>query len=297
MIRVAAWQYPIERVAQLAAWRDKLDAGVAAAAAAGAGLLVVPEYAAMELTAALPADAQATLAGQLAGLQPLYPAYVAAYADAARRHRIAIVGGSFPVERAPGVYVNRLVVHGAAGGATTVDKLQMTRFERERWGISAGAGQVVIELPALDGLRLGVAICYDAEFPLIARRLAAAGADLLAVPSCTDALAGYYRVRVACQARALENQCYVLQAPTVGDAPWSIAVDANVGAAALYAPPDQGFPDDGIVAIGPLSQPHLLIAELDRARVAHARADGAVLGHRDWDLPGHVQGEVARAAL
>jgi predicted amidohydrolase len=291
---VAAWQYPIEPLASIAAWRGKLDAAIAEAAARGAGLCVVPEYAAMELTSLLPAAAQATLAGQLAALQPLHPEYVAAYAAAARRHRIAIVGGSFPVELAPGRFVNRLFVHGPTGAAVAVDKLQMTRFEHERWGISPGRGQAVISLGAL---RLGVAICYDAEFPLLVRRLTAAGAQLIAVPSCTDALAGYHRVRVACQARALENQCYVVQAPTVGHAAWSIAVDDNVGAAAVYAPPDHGFPPDGVVAIGPLSEPHLLIAELDLALVDAARADGAVLGHRDWDAPAHLTGEVRHLAL
>jgi len=294
VITVAAWQYPIEQLSSFAAWRDKLDAGIAAAAARGAALCVVPEYAAMELTSLLPADAQATLAGQLAALQPLHADYVAAYADAARRHRIAIVGGSFPEQVAAGEYRNRLRVHGPSGAAIAVDKLQMTRFEREQWGIAPGAGQSVI---ALGELKLGVAICYDSEFPLIARRLAVAGANVLAVPSCTDALAGYYRVRVACQARALENQCYVIQAPTVGKAPWSIAVDDNVGAAAVYTPSDRGFPADGVLAIGPMSEPHLLVAELDLALVDGARRDGLVLGHRDWELPGHLAGAVTHEIL
>lgn len=289
MITVAAWQYPIEQLASFEAWRAKLDAGIAAAAARGAALCVVPEYASMELTSLLPAEAQATLDGQLAALQPLFPAYLAAYEDAARHHRIAIVGGSFPERGAGGEYRNRLRVHGPSGAAIAVEKLQMTRFERERWGIAPGAGQTVI---AIGELRLGVAICYDSEFPLIVRRLAAAGANVIAVPSCTDALAGYYRVRVACQARALENQCYVVQAPTVGLAPWSIAVDENVGAAAVYTPSDRGFPADGVLAIGPLSEPHMLIAELDLSLVDDARRDGLVLGHRDWELPNHVTGSV-----
>jgi predicted amidohydrolase len=168
----------------------------------------------------------------------------------------------------------------------------MTRFERERWGIAAGRGQTVVEL---DGFRLGVAICYDAEFPLVVRRLAAAGAGVIAVPSCTDTAAGYHRVRVACQARALENQCYVVQAPTVGAAPWSIAVDDNVGSAGVFAPPDRGLPDDGVVALGVYNQPGWLVAELDLDAIARVRADGQVLGHRDWELPGHLGGDVSVA--
>lgn len=287
MINVACWQYPLERLASLDAWREKLDAGIALAAARNASLCIVPEYASMELTQLLPATGLDT---QLVELQALLPDYLAAYAEASRRHRVAIIGGSFPERLADGRYVNRLRVHTPGGDAIVVDKLQMTRFEAESWGISPGAGQTLVQLGPI---KLGVAICYDSEFPLIVRRLAAAGANLIAVPSNTEALAGYYRVRVACQARALENQCFVAQVPTVGQAPWSLAVDSNVGAAAIYTPSDRGFPADGILAIGPLSEPHMLVTELDLGLVDAARSDGLVLGHRDWDLPAHLAGDVA----
>lgn len=295
MIRIAAWQYPIEALASFDAWRTKLEATVAAAARDNAELLVMPEYAAMELTSLLSAAEQATLATQLAAIQALHEPYLAVLAGAARTHGITIVGGSFPerVENAGG-YRNRLHVFAPAGEPVLVEKLQMTRFERERWGIGGGSAQPVIELGAM---RLGIAICYDAEFPLIVRRLVEAGANVIAVPSCTDGLAGYHRVRVACAARALENQCYVVQAPTVGLAPWSIAVDENVGAAGVFAPCDRGFPDDGVVALGTLNAPQLLVAELDLARVDEVRRDGQVLGYRDWSSPPHHVGDVHRVRL
>jgi len=281
MLRVASWQYPIERVASWDAWLAKLEAGFAEAAARGAKLCVVPEYASMELTALSPAE---TLAAQVAALQPLLPAYLEAYAQLARRHDLVIVGGSFPERLASGEVRNRARIH-AGDAAIVVEKRQMTRFEAERWGVAAGDGQTVIDLGALGGpnVTLGVAICYDAEFPLLVRRLVTAGAQIIAVPSCTDSAAGYHRVRIACQARALENQCYVIQAPTVGVAPWSIAVDDNVGSAGVYAPPDRGFPDDGVIAVGAYCEPGWVVADLDLDAVAQVRRDGQVLNHRDWD--------------
>jgi predicted amidohydrolase len=289
-LRVAAWQYPIERLASWDAWLAKLDAGFAEARGRGAALCVVPEYAAMELTSLTGGD---DLAAQLDALQPVLPRYLDAYAAAARRHGLAIVAGSFPERLASGEVRNRLRVH-TPDGAAVIEKLQMTRFERERWGVAPGTAQTVIDLGAY---RLGVAICYDAEFPLVVRRLVAAGADVIAVPSCTDAPAGYHRVRVAAQARALENQCYVVQAPTVGTAPWSIAVDENVGAAGVYGPPDRGFPDDGVIAQGAYCEPGWLVADLDLDAIARVRADGQVLGHRDWELPGHLAAPVTRVRL
>lgn len=289
-LRVAAWQYPIERLVSWDAWLAKLEAGFAEARGRGAALCVVPEYAAMELTSLTGGD---DLAAQLDALQPILPRYLDAYAALARHHGLAIVAGSFPERIAPGEVRNRLRVH-TPGGAAVVEKLQMTRFERERWGVAPGTAQTVIDLGAY---RLGVAICYDAEFPLVVRRLVAAGAEVVAVPSCTDTSAGYHRVRVACQARALENQCYVVQAPTVGTAPWSIAVDDNVGAAGVYAPPDRGFPDDGVIAQGTYGAPGWVVADIEIDAIARVRADGQVLGHRDWDLPGHLAAPVARARL
>lgn len=97
--------------------------------------------------------------------------------------------------------------------------------------------------------RLGILICYDNEFPMLARRLAEGGADLILAPSCTDTEAGYHRVRIGAQARALENQIAVLQSPTVGLAAWSQALDENIGRAGLFVPPDHGMPKDGVVAL------------------------------------------------
>jgi predicted amidohydrolase len=127
---------------------------------------------------------------------------------------------------------------------------------------------------------------------LIARRLIEAGAELLLVPSCTDTLAGHNRVSLSCRARALENQCFVVHAVTVGAAPWSLALDENHGAAAVVAPVDLGFPSDGVLAQGALDAPCWLHAELDLEALAYVRTHGQVVNHRDWSETNHLQGSV-----
>jgi predicted amidohydrolase len=87
---------------------------------------------------------------------------------------------------------------------------------------------------------------------------------------------------VGAQARALENQCLVVQTPTVGEAAWSPAVDVNIGAAGVYAPPDVGYPEDGVVVRGRMNEAMWVFAELDLDRMAEVRAHGQVLNHRDW---------------
>ena len=88
-------------------------------------------------------------------------------------------------------------------------------------------------------------------------------------------------MRIGCQARALENQCYVVHATTVGSAPWSEAIDVNIGAAGVYAPPEQGFSDTGVVALGEMNTASWVYADIDMQRIEAVRANGQVLNHRD----------------
>jgi predicted amidohydrolase len=194
------------------------------------------------------------------------------------------VAASLPECDEDGVAHNVARIVSPKGAIGEQRKLIMTRFERERWLVE-GSHQINVFETRLG--RLGIAICYDAEFPLIVRAMSEAGASAILVPSCTDSLHGYARVRVAAQARALENQCYVVQSPTVGEAPWSPAVDVSVGAAGVFGPPDLGFPEDGVVALGTLNEPMWLCADLDLAAVARVRREGHVLNDKHWaEQPG-----------
>ncbi len=298
-LTIACCQYPIEPVGSLAVWKKKLDEMISSAVASNAKLCLFPEYAAMELTSALAggqaevdqldeARARTQLAEQLEALQPLAKDAHGVLVELARRHHMWIVGPSLPIS-VRGGYCNRAPIVAPTGTATFVEKLQMTRFERELWGVSEGSRQVVVDA---EFGRFAVALCYDVEFPLIARRLAEAGAELLLVPSCTDAMAGYYRVRIGAAARALENQMIVATAHTVGTATWSLAVDTNVGAAHVFAPADRGFPSDGVIAAGELNRPGWLMSTVNLDDVLRVRSEGQVQGYADWSRPAHTTGIV-----
>lgn len=277
--RIAAAQYPIEFLGDWSRYEGKIGTWVEAAARGGAKLLLFPEYFSMELASLFPAEVHASLPAQLPALQELLPQFLALFAAAARRHDVTICAGSFPVRVAGETYHNRSYLFHPDGRSEFQEKLQMTRFESEQWLIQAGDGVRVFETELG---RIAIAICYDAEFPLIARRQVELGADVILVPSCTDTHAGYWRVRIGSQARALENQCYVVQSSTVGEAPWSPAVDINVGAAAVYSPVDRGFPDDGVLAIGTLNAAQWVYADVDPAGIAEVRRSGQVFNYRDW---------------
>jgi len=283
MTRLAASQYAIELIETWEAYTAHLSAVVREAKRESAELLLLPEYSAMTLTGQLPPDIRSDLHRSIEEIQPMIPSWVELCEELARQHQILFQPGSAPVKDPDGKFRNRAWLFGPDGLIGYQDKQIMTRFEREQWNIHAG----VEGLKAFDTQigRLGILICYDNEFPMLGRRLAELGVELVLAPSCTDTLAGAYRVRIGAQARALENQYAVLSSPTAGEAPWSPAVDENRGRAALYVPSDYGMPASGIIAESEsdaVTQSSLLIADIDLAAVARLRTEGRVPPRRDW---------------
>jgi predicted amidohydrolase len=291
-LRIAAAQYPLDAFASLGDYRDKLARWVAEAAEAGAQLLAFPEYGAMEYAAAAGAVIAGDLTGSLAAVSEATEGMDAAHTELARRHGVHILAASGPSARAGGSYVNAARLIAPSGRIGVQEKLTMTPFE-QGWGVSAGKGLRVFET-ALG--RIGVAVCYDAEFPLLVRAQAEAGAEIVLVPSCTEFVSGHARVRTAALARALENTCVTVLSPTVGDAPWSPAVDRNTGAAGVFVPADHSLCDSGVLAEGPLNRPGWVHAEVDLARLREVAALGEMRNSSDWSrqpgaaaLAGHVE--------
>lgn len=276
-LRLGLLQYPVEKPAGIAAWGRKLDAWIARARDR-ADLLVLPEYACVELGAALVGRDATDEAAELAAIVAEADSILAEMRDVARRNRVWLLPGTLPM-RDGGRVVARAPLIAPDGRCAFQEKRAMTRFEAERWGIAAGAPPGVFDTP---WGRIGISICYDVEFPKHVRAQVEAGAWLILAPSCTDGAHGATRVRVSAAARAIENQCFVATAPTVGEAPWSAALDVNRGQAAVFGPADRGFPADGVIAAGTPDEAGWVFAELDPARLEEVREHGAVRNFRDW---------------
>jgi predicted amidohydrolase len=275
--RVAAAQYPVEYLKSFDQYATKLAWWVQKAASNGAQLLVFPEYASFELTSLLPPDLQLFVPRQIQAMQVMRSDVLEVHAALARAHNVYILAASFPVLK-HGKVLNRASLFAPNGRRTSQDKLIMTRFEHD-WGITGGSRLRVIET---DLGKIGIVICYDSEFPLIARRLVDFGADLLLVPSATESKHGYNRVRIGARARALENQCYSVMAPLIGSADWSEAIDLNNGAAGVFGPVDAGFPENGVLVDGPMNVPTWVYADLDLEALRLVREAGQTLNAKDW---------------
>ncbi len=254
-------------------WRERLEGEVAFAAMRGVQMLMMPEYAPLEMAA----QPQPDLGLELKAACEMAENAVAAACAIAQQHAIWLLPGTLPFRNRDRIH-NRAPLISPAGKVAFQDKHCMTRFESELWHIDAGQPPAVFDT---DFGRIGISICYDLEFPALPRAQVEAGAWLILAPSCTDSLAGFNRVQIAARARAMENQCFLAVAPTVGTAHGIATLDENRGRAGIYGPVDRGFDDSGIVAEGEMDRQKLLIVDLDSTRLDAVRADGAVRNHRD----------------
>lgn len=287
-MRVAVAKYRIGAPADFAAFAARQRALLAEAAAAGARLAVLPEYLSLELAATFDAATRGDLRASLVATQAHRDAYLALFSELARESGVFVQAGSFLTD-VGGRWRNRAWWFAPDGRRGFQDKLQLTGFEKAAGVIEPGDALRVFDA---GGVRAGIAVCYDSEFPLPVRAQCEAGARLLLVPSCTDTRAGATRVRVGCLARALENRVFVAQAVTAGEAPWSPALDVNTGEATLYAPMDHGLPADGILATT-RGDATWAIADLDFDALDASRASAQVANDRDW--PGQLRPPLSRA--
>ena len=283
-IRVASVQYFIRPVKTFDDFRDQVTGLVDTAADYDCQLMVFPEYFTIQLITL--GDLGRSLRDQVRTVAGYLPRYVDLLGSLAKKHGIYIVGGTIPDLGEDGdTLYNDCYVFGRSGEHGVQGKLHITRWEREDWQVEAREKMRIFET---DFGRLAVAICYDVEFPEMARSAARQGANLLAVPSCTDDRQGFLRVRYCAQARAIENQMYVIHSPTVGSLPMVPGVSLNYGSASIITPSDFPFARDGILAEGNVNQEMMVIGELNLETIEESRAFGTVLplndSHRSADI-------------
>ncbi len=276
-LRLGVLPWRVQPAAGVKSWAERLEREITIAASQGAHMLLMPEYAPLEMAVQPVPD----LAGELRTACDLAVEAIEVARDIAKRHRVWLLPGTLPFRVGTSTH-NRAALITPEGRVAWQDKRVMTRFETELWHIDPGAEPLVFDT---DWGRIGISICYDLEFPALVRAQVEAGAWLVLAPSCTDTLAGFNRVRIAARARAMENQCFVAVAPTVGDAPEIATLDENRGCAGVYGPVDRGFTDDGVVAEGAMGVAEWLIVDLDPKRLAAVRSDGQVRNHRDHPAP------------
>lgn len=152
-------------------------------------------------------------------------------------------------------------------------KIHITPHERSAWVIEGGNKVQVFDT---DAGRIGILICYDVEFPELARLLALDDMDILFVPFWTDTKNGYLRVRHCAQARAIENECYVMICGSVGNLPQVESLDIQYAQSSIFSPSDFAFPHDAIMAETTPNTEMIFFLDVNLDKLTHVRNEGSV---------------------
>jgi predicted amidohydrolase/GNAT superfamily N-acetyltransferase len=199
------------------------------------------------------------------------------FSEFAITYNINIITGSMPEIKDDLLY-NAGYLCRRDGSIERYEKLHVTPDEAKVWGMQGGS-----QLKAFDTDcgKIGILICYDSEFPELSRILADEGMDILFIPFLTDTQNGYSRVRHCAQARAIENECYVAIAGSVGNLPKVHNMDIQFAQSMVFTPCDFSFPANGIKAEATTNTEMILIADVDIDLLRELNQFGSVRNLKD----------------
>ncbi|MGV2495590.1 GNAT family N-acetyltransferase [Pelagerythrobacter aerophilus] len=280
-VRVATCQLQARAVADYAEFHRAIEYFVDVASDYESDFIVFPELFTLQLLSF--EEKQLSPVEAIERLSEYTPRIKADISDMAMRYNINIVAGSHPTRMEDGDIHNVAYVCLRDGSVHEQEKIHPTPNERYWWNIRGGDS---IDVIPTDVGPIGVLICYDSEFPELARRLADEGARIIFVPFCTDSRQGYLRVRYCAQARAIENQCFVVLSGNVGNLPNVGNVDIQYAQSCILTPCDFPFARDGVAAEASENVETLTISDINLADLSWARAEGTVrnLADRRFDL-------------
>ncbi|MBW6492224.1 MAG: carbon-nitrogen hydrolase family protein [Lentimicrobium sp.] len=204
------------------------------------------------------------------------------FAELAISYNINIITGSMPEIVENSLY-NVGYLCKRDGGIERFEKIHVTPDEVRVWGLQGGKTFKTFDT---DCGKIGILICYDVEFPELSRILADDGMNLLFVPFLTDTQNGYSRIRNCAQARAIENECYVAIAGSVGNLPKVHNMDIQYAQSMVFTPCDFAFPSNGVKAEATPNTEMILIADVDIDLLRELNQFGSVrnLNDRRMDL-------------
>lgn len=269
-VRIAAVQYLLRSINDWDGFENQVRFILKAAAEYRPNFVMLPEIVTSQLLSFM--DTDSGLKSAARRLHDFTPRYMDLMAEMAKKYHFYLIAGSHPNLR-DGLLYNTAFMFSPQGDVFTQDKIHRTRMEREKWDTTGGSK---LQLFQTDYGAIGILICYDVEFPELARQICEAGADILFVPSSTDDRQGFWRVRYCAHARAIENQVYVAMTSTVGNLPVE-GLSMHYGQASILTPSDFPFSRDGIAAEGVVNMEQVVIADVDLDALTQNRLNGTTI--------------------
>jgi predicted amidohydrolase len=269
-VRIAAVQYELSTIEDKDQFWNGLISKIREAAGNGANLIIFPEYVTSHLLSLEPVMTHLEACLYLEACTAMYVEF---FQRQSQEWNVTILGGTH-ICKEENEFFNQAFMFFPDGRIVTQKKLHLTPEEQSRWPLAAGDELQVFET---EWGKISILICYDIEFPELARNAAERGAELILCPSYTDTAAGYHRVRFCSHARAIENQLFVALSGLVGHLQEERPqVDSGYCLAGVFTPCDFPFAEDGIIQIGDSNRDMIVYADVDFSKLSDNRLRGAV---------------------
>lgn len=268
-VRLCAVQYRMRPIDTWEAFEKQCSFYVDAAANHKADFVLFPELITNQL---MGVESSRTPAEAVRSLAEFTPAYLNFFSRAAVKHNVNIVGGSqFTLEDEALWNVSYLFRRD--GTIDRQPRLHVSPEERRWWGVEPGNGLNVFDT---DRGKIAILPSYDIQFPELARIAVGNGARILFVPFSTEDRDSYLRVRYCCQARAVENDVFVVSSGTTGNLPFVAHADTHYAQSAVFTPLDHAFARDGIAAESTANVETLVIGDVDLELLRRHSYEGSV---------------------
>lgn len=270
--RLCIIQYQMRSVDSYKDFARQCEYFVGTASEYRADFAVFPELLTTQLFSMLPASRPQDAAR---ALDQFTDPFLKMFADLAIRYNVNIVGGSHLMIEDEKLY-NVAFLFRRDGTLEKQYKVHVTPSEAKWWGVTGGEKVHVFDT---DRGKIAILICYDIEFPELARIAADKGANIIFVPYNTDMRSGHLRVSYCAHARAIENHVYVALAGACGNLPHTETTEIYYAQSGIYTPSDISFDRDGVAAECEPNVEMVVIHDLDLDKLSHHRHFGTV---RNW---------------
>lgn len=276
-VRICTVQYRMRKINNYAEFATQCEYFVDVASGYKSDFVLFPELLTTQLLSFIENKRPGIAARELATYTDQY---LEMFSNLAIKYNINIIGGSHFINEDERLFNVSFLFH-RDGRIDKQYKLHITPNERKWWGVEPGNKVKVFDT---DVGKVAINICYDVEFPELARIASEMGAQIIFVPFCTDERKGYLRVRYCAQARCIENQIYVAVAGTVGNLPEVENMDIQYAQSGIFTPSDFTFARDGVAAECTPNVETVVVHDVDIEELKRARISGTTLNWNDRRL-------------
>ncbi|MCA9208271.1 MAG: GNAT family N-acetyltransferase [Planctomycetales bacterium] len=273
-VRLSVVQYQMRPINDFDEFATQCEFFVDVASDYKCDFVVFPELITTQLMSCVKSSRPGLAARQISEFTPQYLDW---FTELAVKYDINIIGGThFTVE--DDVLYNIAYLFRRDGTIGKQYKLHVTPSERRWWGVEPGDRLEVFDT---DCGKIAILICYDIEFPELARIAADKGAQVLFVPFNTDTRQGYLRVRHCAQARCIENHMYVAISGCTGNLPFVDNVDIHYAQSGIFTPADFSFSRDAVAEECTANIETIVIHDIDVELLTRHRKSGTVQNWND----------------